>query len=98
MTAYALLPRVRRGMATAIAVADTGQAGQAAVASFQVQLSVGGSAVQTAVRLYGPGDVTTIDPGGGLTWGQRSDAAQMASFLLRQPVRVAIHATALLGG
>ncbi len=58
---YVFLPWVRQGAASGIQTADM-SAGQAGAVSVIVKLLVNDEDVQRPVRLYGPGDVTGIDP------------------------------------
>jgi hypothetical protein len=64
MTAvYTFLPWVREGLARAIPVADEPGAALAGQITLPVKLEVGGAGdVAMDVRLYGPGDVTGLDP------------------------------------
>lgn len=61
---YVFLPWVRQGAASGIQTPDSLSANQAGVVSVPVKLHINGTEVdpQPQVRLYGPGDVTGIDP------------------------------------
>jgi hypothetical protein len=62
---YVFLPWVRQGAASGIQTPDSLVANQAGVASVSVKLRIndsGADDIDRQVRLYGPGDVTGIDP------------------------------------
>jgi hypothetical protein len=60
---YVFLPWVRQGVAAGIQTPDSRSAAQAGVVSVTVTLRVNDTAdIPRQVRLYGPGDVTGIDP------------------------------------
>jgi hypothetical protein len=62
---YVFLPWVRQGAASGIQTPDSLGSNQAGVASATVKLRVNNTAdgdIERQVRLYGPGDVTGIDP------------------------------------
>jgi hypothetical protein len=60
---YVFLPWVRQGAASGIQTPDSLSAGQAGVVSVPVRLRVNDTDdIDQQVRLYGPGDVTGIDP------------------------------------
>ncbi|MDA0171421.1 hypothetical protein OJ998_20140 [Solirubrobacter taibaiensis] len=61
---YAFLPWVQSGIARSITAADDPGATLAASVTLPVSLTVDGAGtVPTAVRLYGPGDITGLEPG-----------------------------------
>src|SRR5262245_17358953 len=63
MAAYMFLTSVRQGTAAGIQTPDSLSANQAGVVSVSVTLRVNDTAdIARQVRLYGPGDVTGIDP------------------------------------
>ncbi|HZC98815.1 MAG TPA: hypothetical protein VFA46_01040, partial [Actinomycetes bacterium] len=63
LAAYTFLPWVQRGLARAIPVADEPGAGLTGRVTLPVTLRVEGAGeVRMDVRLYGPGDVTGLDP------------------------------------
>ncbi|MGZ9270878.1 MAG: hypothetical protein ACXW6T_17305, partial [Candidatus Binatia bacterium] len=60
---FVFLPWVRQGAAAGIETADSMGANQAGVVSLPVKLRINNTAeIDRQVRLYGPGDVTGIDP------------------------------------
>ena len=60
---YVFLPWVRQGAASGIQTPDSLSANQAGVVSVAVKLRVNNTDdIDRQVRLYGPGDVTGIDP------------------------------------
>ena len=60
---YVFLPWVRQGVAAGIQTPDSLSADQAGVVSVTVTLRVNDTVdIPRQVRLYGPGDVTGIDP------------------------------------
>ena len=60
---YVFLPWVRQGAASGIQTLDSLSANQAGVVSVAVKLRVNDTPdIERQVRLYGPGDVTGIDP------------------------------------
>ena len=60
---YVFLPWVRQGAASGIQTTDSLSANQAGVVSVPVKLRVNNTDdIDRQVRLYGPGDVTGIDP------------------------------------
>src|SRR4051812_45141937 len=60
---YLFLPWVRQGAASAIQTRDSLTANQAGVASLSVRLRINDAEdIDRQVRLYGPGDITGIDP------------------------------------
>ena len=77
MTAvYTFLPWVREGLARAISIADDPGAALAGQVTLPVTLEVDGAGeVAMDVRLYGPGDVTGLDPKQVVRTDPRSGAA-----------------------
>jgi hypothetical protein len=62
---YVFLPWVRQGAASGIQTPESLSAAQAGFVSVPVKLRINNSAaadIDRQVRLYGPGDVTAIDP------------------------------------